>query len=316
MRQRRQSTAAGARGRPLKLAQRAPERGVRPGTAHAELHVITGSARPMPAMQTWRSGTGGGPFDMRGIRAAPFSKRGRVPAARLPVSLVILHLAGSSERPMHTSGIWARRTAARAAGARRSAGMAVAAVAVAVALTACGSRPAHGLQGASHRRPAPAALAAAGSGHRSRQLRSLVQATRTFRLGPGRATRTFTFRERGGVILLNQLTARHAVRAYVVEPAESQLDHLVSVYAQPGAFAASIAWYPAGAATVAVSLAERGRIGGHIPAGGARSGEPVPELRPTSRRTACDRPCGVPARRCHQLPSLAGCGCHRHVVCG
>ncbi len=135
MRQRRQSTAAGARGRPLKLAQRAPERGVRPGTAHAELHVITGSARPMPAIQTWRSGTGGGPFDMRGIRAAPFSKRGRVPAARLPVSLVILHLAGSSERPMHTSGIWARRTAARAAGARRSAGMAVAAVAFAVALS-------------------------------------------------------------------------------------------------------------------------------------------------------------------------------------
>jgi len=33
---------------------------------------------------------------------------------------------------------------------------------------------------------------------------------------PSRATRTFTFRERGGVILLNQLTARHAVRAYVV----------------------------------------------------------------------------------------------------
>src|SRR5258708_14190737 len=60
------------------------------------------------------------------------------------------------------------------------------------------------------------ALAAAASGHQSRQLRSLVQTTRTFRLGPGRATRTFTFRERGGVILLNQLTARHAVRAYVV----------------------------------------------------------------------------------------------------
>jgi hypothetical protein len=117
---------------------------------------------------------------------------------------------------MHTSGILARRTAARAARARRSAGMAVAAVAVAAALTACGSRPAHGHQGAPHRRPAHAALAAAASGHQSRQLRSLVQTTRTFRLGPGRATRTFTFRERGGVILLNQLTARHGVRAYVV----------------------------------------------------------------------------------------------------
>ena len=116
---------------------------------------------------------------------------------------------------MHTSGIWARRTAARVA-ARGSAGVVVAAVAFAVALTACGSRPAHGHQGAPHRRPAPAALAAAASGHQSRQLRSLFQATRTFRLGPGRATRTFTFRERGGVILLNQLTVRPGVRAYVV----------------------------------------------------------------------------------------------------
>jgi len=91
--------------------------------------------------------------------------------------------------------------------------MVVAAVAFAVALTACGSRPAHDHQGA---RPAPAALAVAASGHQSRQLRSLFQATRTFRLGPGRATRTFTFRERGGVILLNQLTVRPGVRAYVV----------------------------------------------------------------------------------------------------
>jgi hypothetical protein len=54
------------------------------------------------------------------------------------------------------------------------------------------------------------------SGHQPRQLRSLVQTTRTFQLGPGRATRTFTFRERGGVILLNQLTVRHDVRAFVV----------------------------------------------------------------------------------------------------
>jgi pimeloyl-ACP methyl ester carboxylesterase len=59
-----------------------------------------------------------------------------------------------------------------------------------------------------------------------------------------------------------------AVRAYLrhfwshwsgpgYEPAESHLDHLLSVYGQPGAFAASIAWYRAGGATVAVSLAER-----------------------------------------------------------
>ena len=59
-----------------------------------------------------------------------------------------------------------------------------------------------------------------------------------------------------------------AVRAYLrhfwshwsgpgYEPTESHLDHLLSVYGQPGAFAASIAWYRAGGATVAVSLAER-----------------------------------------------------------
>jgi pimeloyl-ACP methyl ester carboxylesterase len=39
--------------------------------------------------------------------------------------------------------------------------------------------------------------------------------------------------------------------------AEGDLDHLVSVYGQPGAFAASIAWYRAGAGSVAVSVAER-----------------------------------------------------------
>jgi pimeloyl-ACP methyl ester carboxylesterase len=41
------------------------------------------------------------------------------------------------------------------------------------------------------------------------------------------------------------------------EPAEGDLDHLVSVYGPAGAFAASIAWYRAGAGTVAASLAER-----------------------------------------------------------
>jgi pimeloyl-ACP methyl ester carboxylesterase len=35
------------------------------------------------------------------------------------------------------------------------------------------------------------------------------------------------------------------------------LDHLVSVYGRPGAFTASIAWYRAGAGSVAASLAER-----------------------------------------------------------
>ena len=41
------------------------------------------------------------------------------------------------------------------------------------------------------------------------------------------------------------------------EPGDGHLDHLVSVYGPPGAFAASIAWYRAGAGSVAASPAER-----------------------------------------------------------
>jgi pimeloyl-ACP methyl ester carboxylesterase len=41
------------------------------------------------------------------------------------------------------------------------------------------------------------------------------------------------------------------------ELADDHLRHLVSVYGPPGAFAASIAWYRAGAGSVAVSVAER-----------------------------------------------------------
>ena len=41
------------------------------------------------------------------------------------------------------------------------------------------------------------------------------------------------------------------------EPGGDHLDHLVSVYGPPGAFAASIAWYRAGAGSVAASLAEQ-----------------------------------------------------------
>jgi pimeloyl-ACP methyl ester carboxylesterase len=41
------------------------------------------------------------------------------------------------------------------------------------------------------------------------------------------------------------------------ELAGDDLDHLVSVYGAPGAFAASIAWYRAGAGSVAASLAEQ-----------------------------------------------------------
>src|SRR5712671_1472466 len=41
------------------------------------------------------------------------------------------------------------------------------------------------------------------------------------------------------------------------EPEDQHLDHLVSVYGPPGAFTASIAWYRAGAGSVAASLAEQ-----------------------------------------------------------
>jgi pimeloyl-ACP methyl ester carboxylesterase len=61
---------------------------------------------------------------------------------------------------------------------------------------------------------------------------------------------------------------RDAVRAYVRHfwshwsgpafvLADDHLDHLVSVYAKPGAFTASIGWYRAGAGAVARSVAER-----------------------------------------------------------
>jgi pimeloyl-ACP methyl ester carboxylesterase len=48
-----------------------------------------------------------------------------------------------------------------------------------------------------------------------------------------------------------------AVRALVVSPPDDEFDALVELYARPGAFAASIAWYRAGAGTLASALAER-----------------------------------------------------------
>jgi pimeloyl-ACP methyl ester carboxylesterase len=76
-----------------------------------------------------------------------------------------------------------------------------------------------------------------------------------------------------------------AVRAYLrhfwshwsgpgYEPAADHLDHLVAVYGAPGAFAASIAWYRAGAGSVATSLAER------APAPDGRIAVPVTVLWP------------------------------------
>src|SRR5216683_3455574 len=91
---------------------------------------------------------------------------------------------------------------------------------LAAGLTACGSRPAHGNQAASRHRPAHAILAApaaAVSGHRLGRPSAVFQTTRTFQLGAGHATRTFTFGEQSGVIVRNQLTVRHGVRV-VVDP--------------------------------------------------------------------------------------------------
>jgi len=131
------------------------------------------------------------------------------------VTLVMLHSVGSSERPMYKNGMWARRRAARAEQADALAGRAVAVVVLALVVTSCGTAPAHGTHGASDRGSQRVALASTGEP-------SLFQTTRTFRLGTGRATRTFTFRERGGVILLNQLSVQHGVRAFV----EASIPHL------------------------------------------------------------------------------------------
>jgi pimeloyl-ACP methyl ester carboxylesterase len=90
----------------------------------------------------------------------------------------------------------------------------------------------------------------------------------------------------------------HAVRVYLrhfwshwsgpdYEPTPDHLDHLVSVYRPPGAFAASIAWYRAGAGSVAASLAER------APAPGDRVAVPTtvlwPEHDPLFPRAWSDR---------------------------
>jgi hypothetical protein len=63
-----------------------------------------------------------------------------------------------------------------------------------------------------------AATAEDGTSHvvRRHPEASRFQTTRTFTMGAGHHTRTFTFRERKGVILVNRLTVLDGVRAYVV----------------------------------------------------------------------------------------------------
>jgi pimeloyl-ACP methyl ester carboxylesterase len=89
-----------------------------------------------------------------------------------------------------------------------------------------------------------------------------------------------------------------AVRAYLrhfwtdwsgpaYTPAEADLDHLVAVYAPPGAFTASINWYRAGSGTVATSAREQ------VPAPANRITVPVtvlwPEHDPLFPRAWSDR---------------------------
>ena len=85
-----------------------------------------------------------------------------------------------------------------------------------------------------------------------------------------RAQREFWYQAFHNLELSTQLIDGRpdAVRAYLryfwshwsgpgYQPAAGHLDYLVSVYAPPGAFAASIAWYRGGAGSVAASLAEQ-----------------------------------------------------------
>jgi hypothetical protein len=105
---------------------------------------------------------------------------------------------------------------------RVSLGIAAVTVGLAVVLAACSAQPAHQAVRQLGRHAVLASTARTAAEHQRRQLRSGHQKTRTFRLGAGRATRTFTIRERSGVILLNQLTVRHGVRAFV----KARIPHL------------------------------------------------------------------------------------------
>lgn len=118
---------------------------------------------------------------------------------------------------MHRNATPGRRGLARAVCAT-GAGTVVVAVVLAAPLTCCSARPVPGKQAARQHvlgRSVPVLHASPRSRHRPRLLLAVVQTKRTFHLGPGRATRTFTFRERDGVILRNRLTVPRGVRVVV-----------------------------------------------------------------------------------------------------
>lgn len=112
----------------------------------------------------------------------------------------------------------ARRAAARTVLAGGPAIMVLVAVVLVAGLTACAFRPVHGNPASSPPGSAHAVHATqarAISGHQPRRPSAVFQTTRTFQLGAGHATRTFTFREQSGVIMRDQLTVQHGARVVV-----------------------------------------------------------------------------------------------------
>jgi len=119
---------------------------------------------------------------------------------------------------MNMCGKPTSRKAARIIQTPRLARVSITAIGIAAAITGCGTQIADASHAANHHsqelilRTRPRQMI---SRHLLRQDAAVFRTTRMFRLGAGRMTRTFTIRERGGVILSNQLTVRHGVRAFV-----------------------------------------------------------------------------------------------------
>jgi hypothetical protein len=116
---------------------------------------------------------------------------------------------------MHSNAMPARRGPAYIVRASGAVGLVLLAVALATPLAACSAGSAAANRGALRHGREHAVPAAASSQHQPRHHQAAFQTKRTFQLGAGRATRTFTFREGGGVILRNQVTVRHGVRVLV-----------------------------------------------------------------------------------------------------
>lgn len=98
------------------------------------------------------------------------------------------------------------------------------------------------------------------SAERDRRPRCLESATassiRTCSRSSGTRRLISTRRQTASAARLPALLLVPLVRAFVSID-DGALDHLVSVYGRPGAFTASIAWYRAGAGSVATSIREQ-----------------------------------------------------------